>query len=107
MLSNPLDFRICCSYQRQVNRYSDMWRSDERTGFDEAIYWIELLIKYGNFDHLQINDGHLNLLQYFSVDVIGFYLLLVTALAYLTTRVCRSKLGSLASKPDSDLKKNL
>ena len=84
-----------------------MWRSDERSGFHEAIYWIELLIKYGNFDHLQINDHQLNLLQYFSVDVIAFYLLLVTALAYLSTRVCRNKLRSLLSKTEIDLKKNL
>ena len=84
-----------------------MWRSDERSGFNEAIYWIELLIKYGNFDHLQINDRHLNLLQYFSVDVIAFYLLLLTVLAYLTTRVCRNKLRSLASQNEIDLKKNL
>ena len=84
-----------------------MWRSDERSGFHEAIYWIELLIKYGNFDHLQINDRHLNLLQYFSVDVIAFYLLLVTALAYLSTTVCRNKLRSLLSKTEIDLKKNL
>ena len=95
------------SYQRQVNRYSDMWRADERSGFQEAIYWIELLIKYGNFDHLQINDRHLNLLQYFSVDVIAFYLLILTVLAYLTISVCRNKLRSLASKNEIDLKKNL
>ena len=84
-----------------------MWRSDERSGFHEAIYWIELLIKDGNFDHLQINDHQLNLLQYFSVDVIAFYLLLLTALAYLTTRLCRKKLRSLLSKTEIDLKKNL
>ena len=84
-----------------------MWRSDERSGFNEAIYWIELLLKYGNFDHLQINDRHLNLLQYFSVDVIAFYLLIMTVLAYLTTSLCRNKLRSLASKTEIDLKKNL
>ena len=95
------------SYQRQVNRYSDMWRADERSGFQEAIYWIELLIKYGNFDHLQINDRHLNLLQYFSVDVIAFYLLLLAVLAYLTTKVCTNKLRSFACKKEIDLKKNL
>ena len=106
-LTKPLDFVIDCSYQRQVNRYSDMWRSDDRSGFDEAIYWIELLIKYGNFDHLQINDRHLNLLQYFSVDVIAFYFLILTAWAYLTIRVCRKKLGNKAAKTEIDLKKTL
>ena len=106
-LSSPRDLTTCYSYQSQVNRYSAMWRSDERSGFQEAIYWIELLIKYGDFDHLQINDGHLSLLQYFSVDVIAFYLLLLVGLAYLTARLCSYKLRSLAGEHPADLKKNL
>lgn len=34
-----------------------------RTGYEEAVYWLELLIKYRNLDHLQINDNRLNTLQ--------------------------------------------
>ena len=33
-----------------------MWRDMGREGFEEAVYWLELLIKYGNLDHLKIND---------------------------------------------------
>ena len=95
-------------YQAQVNRYSDMWRADERSGFDEAIYWIELLIKYGNFDHLKINDRQLNLLQYFSVDVIAFYLVIVSMITWLIYMLCLAKLRSFYNDQHKlGVKKNL
>ena len=62
-----------------------MWKSSqERSGFEEAIYWIELLIKLKNFDHLKINDGHLNLIQYFCIDVfLLYFVIFVTTLSFL------------------------
>ena len=53
-----------------------MWRDMGREGFEEAVYWLELLIKYGNLDHLRINDFDLNLVQYLCIDVLAFYLLI-------------------------------
>ena len=72
-----------------------MWR-EERSGFDEAIYWIELLIKFGNFDHLKIHDRHLNLLQYFCVDVFLFYFIIIILNFYVLLKTCihfKSKLS--------------
>ena len=85
-----------------------MWRSDQRSGFDEAIYWLELLIKYGNFDHLKINDRHLNLLQYFLVDVIAFYLLIFSLITFLATKLFVIKLKTyLQNQQDIGVKKYL
>ena len=47
-----------------------------REGFEEAVFWLELLIEYGNLDHLRINDSDLNLVQYLCLDVLAFYLLI-------------------------------
>ena len=71
-----------CRYQNELNRYSAMWR-EERSGFDEAIYWIELLIKFGNFDHLKIHDKHLNVLQYFCFDVFLLYFIIINLNIYV------------------------
>ena len=54
-----------------------MWRDMGREGFEEAVFWLELLIKYGNLDHLRINDFDLNLVQYLCLDVLAFYLLIL------------------------------
>ena len=80
------------SYQENVDKYSEMWKSSqERSGFEEAIYWIELLIKLKNFDHLKINDGHLNLIQYFCIDVFVLYsFVLASTLVFLIKVAKRS-----------------
>jgi hypothetical protein len=73
-----------------------MWRDQDRSGFDEAIYWIELLIKYGSFEHLQINDHDLNILQYLSVDVACAYIvitLLLFVILLKTILICFSKMS--------------
>ena len=73
-----------------------MWRDQHRSGFDEAIYWLELLIKYGNFDHLKINDDDLNILQYLSVDVVCAYLMITLLLLLImlkTTQICLSRIS--------------
>ena len=76
-----------------------MWRDMGREGFEEAVYWLELffsiflffifniffywlelLIKYANLDHLKINDFDLNLVQYLCLDVLAFYLLVLSVL---------------------------
>lgn len=91
-----------------MDRYADMWRADDRSGFDEAIYWLELLMKFGNFDHLKINDRQLYLLQYFSVDVIAFYLLIVSLFTFLTTKLCVFRLKTfLDHQQQIGVKKNL
>jgi len=89
ILDNP-------KYQRKVNLFADMWRDQDRSGFDEAIYWIELLIKYGSFEHLQINDHELNILQYLSIDVVCAYImmsLLLLVMLLKTLLICLSRIS--------------
>merc|ERR1712224_854307 len=43
------------SYRNEVNRIANIWQDQPRTPIDEATYWLELLIKYKNFDHWKIN----------------------------------------------------
>jgi len=80
-------------YKKKVDLYADLWREERFTPMEEAIYWIELLHKYGNFDHLRINDGDLSLIQYLCLDVIlfwGFFALaLLVTLAHFTRLLLR------------------
>ena len=93
------------SYQQNVEKYSEMWQiSQERSGFEEAIYWIELLIKLKNFDHLKINDGHLNLIQYFCIDVFVLYFVVLLTALCLLMKVIQRLLFSMRNK---DLKLKL
>ena len=65
--------------------------------------WLELLAKYRHMAHLQIQDSHLDTLQYFCVDVILFLAALVAAWLWMAAQVL-ARMGfrwqtDLTSKP--------
>jgi len=103
LIENPM-------YKNQVERFADMWRDERFTPIEEATYWIELLHKYGNLDHLRINDGDLNLLQYLCLDVVLFWSLLAVLASYLALSSCRRfMMRSLVELPtpiDTDIVNN-
>ena len=82
------------SYRKEVNRIADIWQDQPRQPIDEATYWLELLIKYKNFDHWKINDFHLNFFQYFSVDVIIFLVFSFCFPLYLSILYLRTYYGT-------------
>lgn len=73
LISHALE-KICqdSTYGQNAHRISSMWRDRLVSPSNEAIYWIETLVKYGNLRHLRIEDHDLSLWQYFSLDVILF-----------------------------------
>lgn len=82
-----------------MNRLAALWREEygSQTPRERMAHWIELLVKYRHFDHLQIQDDHLNLVQYISLDVIGFLLLIaIASLATVIRLLCRKKTETAA-----------
>lgn len=58
-------------------RMASLWRSRSEKPADEMAYWVEMLAKYGNMDHLRIEDYDLTLVEYYCLDVIAFYAVVV------------------------------
>jgi glucuronosyltransferase len=91
-------------YKSSVNRHADIWRDQPVTPAEEMRYWLELLVKYKNLDHLRIHDDHLNLLQYLCIDVIAFLtaivLLCIFALFQCLVWARRKSLGDVPMKND-------
>ena len=63
-------------YKNSVKQVSDLWR-DLPDGKETVRYWVELLAKHKKLDHLLIKGYHLNVIQYFFVDVIGATIVLL------------------------------
>merc|ERR1712200_102772 len=104
-------------YKKKVEKYADMWRDERFTSMEEAIYWIELLIKYGNLDHLRINDEGLSLVQFLCLDVILFWGSLCLTVLFLLIHYMRLFLLNIRSSAkqttrraaninDNNIKKN-
>ena len=56
--------------------------------------------QFGNFDHLRINDGDMNLIQYLSLDVAFFWCCLLVAVIYGLRSVDDRISLSLSLSPD-------
>ncbi|CAB4066253.1 UGT [Lepeophtheirus salmonis] len=61
-------------YSEKSKFHQSLWKDEFCSSQEETAYWIELLIKYGHLDHLKIKGVNISLFQYFSLDVILFFL---------------------------------
>ena len=59
------------SYSENIRLASSIWRSSLQRPAEKAVWWIEHVTKYGS-KHLNSFGSQLNLLQYFSFDVMAF-----------------------------------
>ncbi|XP_046482543.1 UDP-glucosyltransferase 2-like isoform X1 [Neodiprion pinetum] len=71
VLSNP-------KYQSNAARYSRLFRDRPLSPMDEAIFWVEYVIRNGG-EPLRSSGQHLNWFQYYLIDV-GLFLLAITML---------------------------
>lgn len=67
-LSNP-------SYGNVVKKISNLNRDRPEHPLDKAAFWIEYVIRHNGAKHMQSPAVHLNLLQYYMVDVFVFILI--------------------------------
>src|SRR6218665_3240196 len=88
------------SYKRRISLASEIFRSAPQRPAEKAAYWIEHVIKFGS-DHLQTSGKDLNFFQYFMLDALALFLVVVILLLVLV-----KKLVSLAWKKLYELSKN-
>lgn len=60
------------SYGNIVKKLSILNRDRPEHPLDKAAFWIEYVIRHNGAKHMQSPAVHLNLLQYYMVDVVSF-----------------------------------
>ena len=55
---------------------------------DQAVFWVEFVMRHKGAKHLRPAFHDLNWFQYHSLDVIGFLLACVATVAFLVTKCC-------------------
>lgn len=75
-LNNP-------KYGQVAKRLSDLNRDRPEHPLDRAAFWIEYVIRHNGAKHMQTPAMHLNLLQYYSVDVLAFILVVLFVMVKL------------------------
>ena len=67
-----------------------------------AVDFLEFVGRTKGAQHLKINSGHLNLVQYYSLDVITFLLISLLTLSWLLLCLLRSCWASGVQKTKKD-----
>ena len=70
LIKNPI-------YKKRVKYLSDLFKDRPDTPLETAIYWSEYVIRHRGAKHLQSSGVHLNFLQYHSIDVITFLIVII------------------------------
>ncbi|XP_055588576.1 UDP-glycosyltransferase UGT4-like [Uranotaenia lowii] len=94
LLTNP-------TFSRLANKASELFRDNIVPPMDEAMHWIEYVIRHKGAKHLKSNSVDLNWIQYLLLDVIAFFvavLLLVLYIAYTIYRLLFEKPSKQKSK---------
>ncbi|XP_054994722.1 UDP-glucuronosyltransferase 2B31-like [Sorex araneus] len=76
------------SYKENAMKLRAIQRDQPVKPLDRAAFWIEFVMRHKGAKHLRPASHDLNLLQYHSLDVIGFLLACVVAALWLITKCC-------------------
>ncbi|XP_055846289.1 UDP-glycosyltransferase UGT5-like [Episyrphus balteatus] len=94
VLNNP-------KYTENIKRFSSLTKDRPMTAKQNAVFWIEYVIRHKGAYHMQSPAVHLNTLQIYSLDVIGFllmvgflvYKLITMQVKFILRKVCAMKLS--------------
>ncbi|XP_028608430.1 UDP-glucuronosyltransferase 2B7 isoform X2 [Grammomys surdaster] len=76
------------SYKENVMWLSTIHHDQPMKPLDRAVFWIEFVMRHKGAKHLRPLGHNLTWYQYHSLDVIGFLLTCVVAIAFLAVKCC-------------------
>ncbi|XP_058818746.1 UDP-glycosyltransferase UGT5-like [Topomyia yanbarensis] len=88
LLTNP-------AFARSAKKASELFRDNLVPPMDEAMYWIEYVIRHKGAKHLKSISVDLNWMQYLMLDVVAFFTLVIGLIIVVSCRI----LAAFSSKP--------
>ncbi|KAM4854660.1 UDP-glucuronosyltransferase 2B31-like isoform 1-T1 [Thomomys bottae] len=76
------------SYKENAVRLSRIHHDQPVKPLDQAVFWVEFVMRHKGAKHLHPAGLNLNLFQYHSLDVIGFLLACVATVIFILMRCC-------------------
>ncbi|XP_046543989.1 UDP-glucuronosyltransferase 1-2-like [Haliotis rubra] len=86
------------SYSQKIKKAAEITKFRERSPKDEAVYWIEHVLKYGGA-HLRSYCQDMPLYQYLCLDVIGLVLLILHVCVFLLWKSCSYGYRTIVQRP--------
>lgn len=76
-------------YGQQAHKLSSLYRDRPEHPLDKAAFWIEYVIRHNGARHMQSSAVHLNVFQYYMVDVLAFILAIVFVIVKIIAVTCK------------------
>uniref|UniRef100_A0A672SXN2 UDP-glucuronosyltransferase n=1 Tax=Sinocyclocheilus grahami TaxID=75366 RepID=A0A672SXN2_SINGR len=76
------------SYKEKITELSAIHRDRPIEPLDLAVFWTEFVMRHKGAAHLRPAAHELNWIQYHSLDVIGFLLLILVTVIFVTVKSC-------------------
>ncbi|KAL0184076.1 hypothetical protein M9458_019772, partial [Cirrhinus mrigala] len=76
------------SYKEKMTELSAIHRDRPIEPLDLAVFWTEFVMRHKGAAHLRPAAHELNWIQYHSLDVIGFLLLILVTVIFVTVKSC-------------------
>lgn len=76
------------SYGEKITKLSLIHKDRPIEPLDLAVFWSEFVMRHGGAEHLSPAAQHLNWVQYHSLDVFGFLLLVLTTVVFISIKTC-------------------
>ncbi|XP_051548857.1 UDP-glucuronosyltransferase 2C1-like [Myxocyprinus asiaticus] len=78
------------SYKENAMRLSRIHHDRPMKPLDEAVFWIEFVMRNKGAKHLRVEAHNLTWYQYHCLDVFAFLITIVTVVLYISFKMCKS-----------------
>lgn len=76
------------SYKEKIVELSQIHLDRPVEPLDLAVFWTEFVMRHKGATHLRVAAHDLNWIQYYSLDVIGFVVVILLTVVWLTLKCC-------------------
>lgn len=76
-------------YKQRAQKLSDLYRDRPEHPLDKAAFWIEYVIRHNGAKHMQSSAVHLNIIQYYMVDVVAFIIVVLVVAVKIFAFFCK------------------
>lgn len=76
-------------YSEKAKELSKLFRDQPHTSLEKAIFWTEYVMRHKGAYHLRSSSMNLNLIQYHSIDVVMFLVVIAVVLLYFSYRAVK------------------
>ncbi|KAB5528240.1 hypothetical protein PHYPO_G00138040 [Pangasianodon hypophthalmus] len=84
-------------YKASARRLSQIHHERPVKPLDEAVFWIEYVMRNKGAKHLRVAAHHLTWYQYYLLDVLSFFILILALILYIFIKICRVGLWLIKS----------